>query len=284
MMRAFFFIALSIVRVAKGRPVPNFIIDLDLPPEERYAGLFSVPDTTFNATVWRFYEDHFANKPVLTKVLYGLAAKRGPENEEQQREIEGLAALSQLPLEFVHSIQMLYELQTLMVPIVNFTGPGLPTLADYPKGHFQAGYEGLAEMTWRGPGCTGIVATNANDRQVYHARNLDFQPVDVMLDLVYNGVFTKGGVEVFRSQLIAGYTMVITAASFVGEDGYALERNTRYADHSGGYQDVIENLEDGVPLNGWSLRKIFEAETSYAGAVAAIASVPYASPEYAIVR
>jgi hypothetical protein len=39
-----------------------------------------------------------------------------------------------------------------------------------------------------------------------------------------------------------------------------------------------------VQLNGWSLRKILEAETSYAGALAAIASVPYASPEYAIVR
>ena len=140
-----------------SRPVANFIVDLDLPPEDRYVGLFTLPDTNFNATVWRFYTDHFANAPVLTGVLYGLAAKRGPENDEQQQEIEGLAKLSKLPLEFVQSIQMLYEIQTLMVPIVNFTGVA---------GHFPPGYEALADIPWRGPGCTGIVALNTEDKQV----------------------------------------------------------------------------------------------------------------------
>ena len=65
-----------------------------------------------------------------------------------------------------------------------------------------------------------------------------------MTHLVYNGVFTKGGKEVFRSQMIAGYTMVITAFR-AGENGYAVERNTRYTDHWGGNKEMIDNLEKG---------------------------------------
>ena len=104
---------------------------------------------------------------------------------------------------------MLYEIQTLMVPIVNFTGVWPPKLEDYPPGHFPQGYEALARVPWRGPGCTGIIPTATNEGgTVYHARNLDFSPVDIMTNLVYNGIFTKGGVEIFRSQMVAGYTMV----------------------------------------------------------------------------
>mmetsp|Transcript_4014 Transcript_4014/g.7819 ORF Transcript_4014/g.7819 Transcript_4014/m.7819 type:complete len:101 (+) Transcript_4014:403-705(+) len=100
-----------------------------------------------------------------------------------------------------------------------------------------------------------------------------------MKNLVFNGIFTKNGIEVFRSQMVAGYTMVITAEIFVGGDGYAIERNTRYSDHTGGYKEMIENLENGVLLNGWKLRKILETETTYDGAVQAISTVPFASTE-----
>jgi hypothetical protein len=50
--------------------------------------------------------------------LYGISKKRGAEPTEMQEEIQALSDLSKLPLQFVQSIQMLYELQTLMVPIV----------------------------------------------------------------------------------------------------------------------------------------------------------------------
>ena len=78
---------------------------------------------------------------------------------------QGYAAESKLPLNFVHGIQLLYELQTLMLPIVNYTQPPMPK-----------GFEALARIPWRGPGCTGIIATCA-DGTVSHARNLDFSPV-----------------------------------------------------------------------------------------------------------
>ena len=78
------------------------------------------PRPTTTTTTTTTTTDASANDPILTDVLYGLSAKRGPENDEMQGEINGLAAASGLPVEFVTSIQMMYELQTIMVPIVNF--------------------------------------------------------------------------------------------------------------------------------------------------------------------
>jgi hypothetical protein len=54
-----------------------------------------------------------------------------------------LASKSGLPLQFVQAIQMLYEIQTLMVPIVNVSGA--PKQFDLPKG-----YEHLDRIPWRG--------------------------------------------------------------------------------------------------------------------------------------
>lgn len=270
LLLAVFAIATTATIIQARRAVKTYDINLDLPPERRYEKL--LPE--FNSTVWSFYTKYFANDKILTGVLYGISDKRGPENEEQQKEIEGLANLSRLPLKFVKSIQMLYELQTLMVPIVNFTHSRWNDTV--PKG-----YKTLLKLPWRG-GCTGIIARDTKDNTVYHARNLDFSPVPFMTNLVYNGVFKKNGKEVFRSQMIAGYTMVITALK-LGKDGYAIERNTRYTDHWGGNKEMIDNLENGRMLNGWQLRKILENVDTFDDAVQQISAVPYASTEYAIV-
>ncbi|GMI19501.1 hypothetical protein TeGR_g13407 [Tetraparma gracilis] len=278
-------LALLALPAAARSPLAVYEIDLDLAPEDRYAGLFDLPNTDFNATVWRFFDEYFAPHPHLTDLLYKMVDKRGPEVDEMQREIQGMADLSKLPVKFVQGIQTLYELQTMMVPIVNFTGTPeqpFPAAADYPADWVPEGYEALLDMPFRGPGCTGIIAVDSTDGSVNHARNLDFSPVDIMGNLVYDARFTRGGEEVFRSQMIAGYAMVITGAKF-GDDGFAIERNTRYTDHKGGNREMIENVLGGRELNGWVLRKTLEEETTYESAVERIATSNYASTEYAIV-
>mmetsp|Transcript_43487 Transcript_43487/g.60374 ORF Transcript_43487/g.60374 Transcript_43487/m.60374 type:complete len:344 (+) Transcript_43487:1-1032(+) len=213
----------------------------------------------------------FANDKELTDLLYNISEKRGAEDPEMMAEIQGLSDASGLPFNFVKAIQMLYELQTLMVPIVNVTTFPLPK-----------GYEALARIPWRGPGCTGIIATDTSTGVVYHARDLDFSPVPFMTHLVYTGIFTKGGKEIFRSQMVAGYVQVITAFK-QGPNGFAIERNTRYPDHAGGNEAMFHNLESGRPLNGWTLRKVCENEPDYESAVNTIATTPYVSTEYAII-
>ena len=61
------------------------------------------------------------------------------------------------------------------------TTSSTPTLNNPPNpSSFPAGYEALARIPWRGPGCTGIIAIDSTDGSVNHARNLDFAPVDIM--------------------------------------------------------------------------------------------------------
>lgn len=259
--------------VGAHRPVTEYKIDLDLPPEQRFLGILP----HFNASVWDFYNNFFANDALLTDALYAISDKRGKEPDELQREIEGLASASKLPLKFVQGVQMLYELQTLMVPIVNFTGHNVSEIDPIPEE-----WSALSRIPWRGPGCTGIIALNKADGTVNHARNLDFSPLEYMNQLVYTGIFTTGGKEVFRSQMVAGYQSMITGMK-MGPSGFAIERNTRYTDHVGGNAEMLSNLLGGRPLNGWTLRKILETAPDYSSATAAIATAKYVSTEYAIV-
>eukprot|EP00613_Pedinella_sp_CCMP2098_P010494 CAMPEP_0171647498 /NCGR_PEP_ID=MMETSP0990-20121206/35497_1 /TAXON_ID=483369 /ORGANISM="non described non described, Strain CCMP2098" /LENGTH=410 /DNA_ID=CAMNT_0012224743 /DNA_START=42 /DNA_END=1274 /DNA_ORIENTATION=- len=271
--------ALAPLATMSAAPVSQFVINLDLVPEERYAEVIPA----FNESIWEFYNTIFLPNPALQALIYGVSAKRGPENSEMMGEITGMAELTQLPFEFVKSIQMQQELLSLMVPVVNFTGS--PAAA--PRLQFPEGYEAL--QGWPGAkaggyGCTGIIARNAADGMVYHARNLDLNPPDVYNKLVYEAIFERQGVEVFRSQMMAGYTMVITAAKGLGtKEGFAVERNTRFADHVGSYMQAIGNLENGMELQGWTLRKVFEEEVSFDAAVERISTTPFVSTEFAIV-
>jgi hypothetical protein len=276
------------------RPVAQYVIDLDLPPELRWHAVIhgsNAEGVAFNDTVWGFYNEYFANDTVVTDALYALTDLRGEENAEQQGEVRGLARESGLPLKFVQGIQMLYELQTLQVPIVNCSDYPVPIVC--PKQEPEAErwqlpeqLAGLARIPSKHrAGCTGIIARTA-DGSVAHARNLDFSPVPVMTQLVFTGIFTKGGKEIFRSQMVAGYTSMVTGAKMQKDgsaDGFAIERNTRYPDHSSGNEQMLKNLLSGRVTNGWQLRKVLEEAPNYDAAVAAIAKVPYVSTEYAIV-
>lgn len=262
------FLSLITCVFSTRRPVPEYEINLDLDPQDRFAAL--VPK--FNSTVWKFFNTYFANDKILTTALYDLVDQRGFENPEMQAEIEGMSDVSGLPLKFVQGIQMLYELQTLMVPIENITQFPLPKE-----------FEVFAHVPWRGPGCTGIIAMDKNDGTVYHARNLDFSPKDIMQDLAYTGIFKKNGKEVFRSQMIAGYSCIVTGMK-MGKNGFTIERNTRYTDHVGGNEEMFDNLlKKKRPLNGWTLRKVLELATDYEEAVSSVASAQYVSTEYAII-
>ena len=282
--RALILATVCLAGASARRSVSEYTINLDLAPEDRFIEAGLLPH--FNATVWKFYNQFFANDKALTDALDLLVGIRGPEPDEMQREIESLAAASGLPAKFVQGVQMLYELQTLMVPIVNFTKKDR-SVADDAAFYLPpiAGLEPLARIPWRGPGCTGIIAAdNSADGNgtVNHARNLDFSPVPIMTDLVYTAKFTKGGKELFRSQMVAGYQQTITMYR-PGPNGFAIERNTRYSYDKNGNVQMFKNVLGGKPLNGWQLRKICETHDNYEDAVAAIKAAPYVSTEYAIV-
>uniref|UniRef100_A0A7S0JHN9 ceramidase n=1 Tax=Calcidiscus leptoporus TaxID=127549 RepID=A0A7S0JHN9_9EUKA len=274
---------LSLAAATPHRPVPVYTIDLDLPPEQRFHVLLD-PATNFNTTVWEFWNKYFVHDKLLTDALFLLVDARGEEPGEMQAEIKGLSDLSRLPLKFVQGIQMLYELQTIMVPVVNVSrlrGEVVGAINYTFHETMPKGWEALARMPV-GPGCTGIIATNSLDGTVSHARNLDFFPSAIMNKLVFTGVFTRNGTELFRSQMVAGYVQMVTGMRY-GADGFAIERNTRYTDHVGGFLQTFGNLLSGRTLNGWQLRKTLETCEHYGCAVERLSTVPYASTEYAVI-
>ncbi len=250
------------------RPVPSFEISLDLAPEQRYEGVAS----HFNSSIWNFYTTLFARDAALTNALYAMVDARGPEPDSVMRgEIEGIVAATRLPAKFVQGVQSLYELQTLMVPIVN----GSTRQDPLPRR-----YRALERWPLRGPGCTGIVATNAADGTVVHARNMDLAPVNLFAPLVYEGVFTRNGSVVFRAEMVAGYVSLLTGYR---PGAYVVERNTRYPAHKGGNREMLDNLLDGVPLSGWTLRRMIEDVSTYDEALAKVVeSAHFVATEYVL--
>jgi len=268
------------VRADARRVPPTITINLDLPPSERFNVLLE-PSYGFNATVWEFYTKYVASDALLKDALAGLVALRGDEPAEMQTEIESLAKLAKLPTWFVQGIQMLYEVQTMLPPLVNFSRPLLAVKNYTFEDPIPAGFEALGRLP-RMPLCTGIIATNKMDGTVSHARNLDFFFGDVLNHLVYTGIFTRGGKELYRSQMIVGYQGIITGMRR-GSNGYAIERNTRYGDHRGANKEMLDNLLGGRPLNGWVLREAIEACGDYESAIERIATAPFVSSEYSII-
>ena len=249
------------------RSVPSLRFNLDLPPETRYVEVA----TRFNASIWNFYNTLFAHDAALTNALYAMVDKRGPEPDATMRgEIEGIVATTRLPAKFVQGVQALYELQTLMVPVVNGSSRQDP---------LPRRYRALERWPLRGPGCTGIVATNTADGTVIHARNMDLAPVKLFAPLVYEGVFTRNGSVVFRAEMVAGYVSLLTGYR---PGAYVVERNTRYPAHKRGNREMLNNLLEGVPLSGWTLRRMLESISTYDAALAKVQSAPFVATEYVV--
>ena len=227
---------------------PQFTVDLDAPPEQRFVGIIS----HFNSSLQTVYNDLITDD--LLVLSSAISQKRGPElDPEQMREIAGLAKLTGFPFHLVHTVQMLYELQTLMFPILNLTSLF---------------------------GCTGILARYNNS--VLHARNMDFMFAKYLSKLVYNAVFTKKGAVLYESQMIALYGAPITGMRR-GSNAFGFEINSRFADHIGGNVELFKNLFYlKRPLSYWIRRKLFEQIDNYDTVVQRLSDTPFAAPEYIV--
>jgi len=204
------------------------------------------------------YNDVLTKDPALKNLLFDFVAQRGPENPELQAEIVATAKVCGVPVDGVHALQFLYELSTLMVPIENITLP------------------------WRGPGCTGIIARDQHG-SVFHARNLDFQPGPYMQQIVYIGKFMRGGQEVFRAQMMAGYSCLVTGMK-PGPNGFTYETNTRFPEAFGDNKQMLHNLlVEKRTLNGWTVRKTLETAPDFEAAVKALSTTPFIAPMYNVI-
>jgi hypothetical protein len=260
------------------RPVPEFEINLDTEPEDRFTEVL----THFAPQLQNFVKFLHADSSTVKAIATALSLRRGKETDELNRELNGYAKVTGIPKSELHAIQLIYDLQTLMVPIVNFTHGS----ADMDLIQELLGEVLPSDLKVPEPfhvGCTGIIATSDEDGTVYHARNLDFSFAEYLQPMAYTGIFTKGGSEVFRAQTIAGFDAILTGMR-KGPNGYTIEINTRYGDHWGANKEMIQNLfTNKIAPSGWTKRKILEEQDNYEDAVEAFSTTPYASTEYNII-
>jgi hypothetical protein len=133
----------------------------------------------------------------------------------------------------------MYEVSTIMVPQ-----------------HIREGLNFIEALDLVGnPMCTGILAYDP-EGQVNHARNLDFGFPKHLEKLLYNAKFTKAGVEVFRAQMVWGYSGVLTGFK---KGGFSVEINTRFSQVRGQNKDTLENLIlKRRNLAAWMVRETLE--------------------------
>lgn len=266
--------------LAQRTDLLTFTINLDDAPEVRFLEV----NTHFNQTIVDFANKWIAGDKVLQTVIDDFAAARGPETDEYQRELNGLAAVTGVSLSALQVMGMAYEISEVIMPAIeNLTHYDVDLsflAADYG---IAMPHGGLTAKQWpfSGPGCTGIIGMCA-DGTVNHARNLDFSPGPFMQALVYDGRFTRGGKEVFRAQMMAGYSSIVTGMR-MGVDGWTYETNTRFPAKTGGNKEVVHNLlKEKRLLNGWVVRKTLETAENYDVAIKTISTTPWTAPMYCI--
>lgn len=261
-------------------PVPEIEVNLDLAPEERFTKVVQ----HFNEPLNNFAKHLHAGNFLVRALAKQVANHRGAENDELAAEIRGIAKVSGIAEPEIHAMQLLYELNSLMIPLTNLTGAfdfdRVSRVMEAADEEAKSSYSGSFPITF---GCTGIIAHDDDDGTVYHARNLDFSFANFLQPMTYTGIFTKGGNEVFRAQTIAGYASILTGMR-KGPNGFTVEINTRFTDHFGGNKEMFHNVfSEKRDPSGWTKRKILENHDNYEDAVEAFSNTPYGATEYNIV-
>jgi hypothetical protein len=252
---------------------PEFQINLDSEPESRFSHVIDHFKST--GVLDELYHD-LVDNPIVKAITAKVAQKRGPETPQLMREVTGIATALGWPTSVVQTAQILYEVQTLMVPVTNFS---LPFLTQEESQALMS----MIEQRSVSFGCTGIIARAEADGTVYHARNLDFSFAKYLQRMTYNAVFMKGGKELYTAQMIAVYQMVLTGIR-KGTNGYTFEVNTRFGGKWNSNKQMLQNVfvEKRVP-SGWVKRQILQAHDNFEDAVHAMSTSPYAAPEYNII-
>ncbi|KAM6440334.1 acid ceramidase isoform 1-T1 [Liasis olivaceus] len=236
--------------------IPNYIINLDLPPSQRWVQVVRAKKTelltivkTMKNILYTFVHSRKLIASMESKLAWLGSTLPYPFNEE----IKGIASAVDVPLGDIVAFNIFYEIFTV---------------------------------------CTSIVTEDTTGK-LYHARNLDFglflgwnvqnsswvtteklKPLMVSLD------FQKNNKTVFKSANFAGYVGMISG---VKQGIFTLTMNERFS-IDGGYIGVFEWLLG--QRDGWWMsfltRTVLENSTSYEDAKDKLANTKLLAPAYFI--
>lgn len=245
-------VRLTVFLAATVAAIPTFNINLDLPPEVRFANVtqhFRQEGLAVLAHMMEVLKRDFADDEVRGWVE-GLKA-HVPEEEEFKKEIQGTAK--------------------------DLDGQKWEELYDQIL-LFNAAYE--LEYTY---GCSGILAADVNGT-VIHGRNLDFVFKYKMPDgaehdwpdLAYNAVFYQNGQQLMVAPMFALYNGIHTGMRL---GAWSFEQNTR---HSNDHKLNLEELKRGGHLYHWWIRKYMQEIPDFEEAIEKIRQTHWAAPQYFI--
>jgi hypothetical protein len=261
--------------------VPEFEINLDLPPEERFLEV----GEHFHHQAQEFYQK-VMKSPGALATAKKISSMRGEETPELMGEIRGLAKASGMPEYVVHATQLGTSLMSLKGPFLDFVHTsGIKMPHEVELNSHTAGIDSDYLSHFQAPsfGNTGIVARDDEDGSVWHAHNFGSALPQFLQKLTYDAHFTKDGKELFTGQMVFPMTQLFTAVR-KGENGYSYQMITRYTKSLADTPVIMKNLyQEKRELGGWKARKVLENTDNYDDAVKFFTETPYPAPEFTVI-
>ena len=252
---AFFvcFLFLLPLVLSEDYSAPTYVINLDLPPAERWAKV-AVDYKHYFPTLFKEMEALYP-KDVVEVVL-----KLADDLEKYIRypyadEIMGIVT---------HSNHSVSSGQLLLGNIYyELTAYG----------------SGVSSGVRHHGACTSIVAVDSKGT-LYHGRNLDYSFSETLKSMTINVRFERGGKAVFTGTTFAGYVGILTGCR---TNGISISMNER--NQGEWWKNVIEALKDGTHgIVSLLIREVLQNETlSFKEAVGILSSTPFIAPCYLIV-
>ena len=176
-------VALLLLLAHADFPVPRFTVDLDLPPEERWADISRI----YSEKLSRLMQAMVKHMPPLANEMLAIAAADILKNtpEPYRSEIMGIAKYTNLSPGSIMLFNMVYELNTFR-----------QARDDVTKGNIV-------------DGCTSIVVQNLADK-ILHGRNLDWSQIRLLQEASITVDFQKAGRTLYTGSTVAGYVGLVT--------------------------------------------------------------------------
>jgi len=237
------------------------VVNLDLPPAERWAFLADDPYFATYKQDMNTYLTNFMPKAAVDVVTNVVKVFKHSYYDEYVQEMEGIAKALKVKIGDIVTVNMIYQLEDIGINCLvrNTTGPCPSEVREAP---------GL---------CTGIVADDGT--KVWQGRNLDWNLPEILLKYVLQVDYRKGNRTRFIGAQVAGEAGILHGLSQDG--GFSAQINARKV---GG--NVFKNLVDlmvGAKTPSHVLRRALEKETSFDKAVDYLSSQFLANPVYFVV-
>ncbi|EFO19901.2 hypothetical protein LOAG_08591 [Loa loa] len=244
----FCYLLICTVNLGYGdRIPPRYVINLDLPPENRWDKVIDDYRELIPAVIEEIH--HYVPRllrPLVWWIDKNIILKEFPE--EYAREIRGIAARSGLHIGEVVGINIFYDISA------------------FNRKHILTN-----------TGCTSIVAEDYKGR-IIHGRNLDYE-ISILRNLTIIVDFTKGG-----NILYTAVTFALNVGIYTGQKhgSFSISINERY---SGAYIDTIlmELYTHFKKLVTLTIRMALEEKNTFEEAREMLIKEHFIAPSYLII-